>query len=192
VTPGDLHPDAPPAKAQKYARRERERRFLLAALPKEGHLRRVLIEDNYLSGTRLRLRRITELGAEDEPGGLTYKLTQKIPAPDGTPGLITTLYLSVAEYEALAGLPTRSLQKVRTSIPPFGVDEFRGALAGLILAEAEFESEELAAAFHPSIEVVAEVTADIRFTGGRLVQAEASDVPPLLAEFGIRRDAPSR
>ena len=182
----DPHPDAPSGKAEKYARRERERRFLLRAVPNGRDVRRVLIEDDYLTGTRLRLRRITGLGPGDKPGDRIYKLTQKIPAPDGSPGLITTFYLSAAEYEALADLPAETLQKVRTSIPPYGVDDFRGPLAGLILAEVEFDSDEESAAFRPAIETVAEVTADERFTGGRLVEADADAIRALLAEFGIR------
>jgi len=185
VTSRDAHPDAPPGKAEKYARRERERRFLLAVMPAETPAGRVLIEDRYLVGTRLRLRRMTEFGPADQPGRLTHKLTQKVPAPDGTPGLITTLYLSAPEYEALAAVPGHALRKVRTSIPPFGVDEFRGPLTGLILAEAEFETDDDRAAFRPPIETVAEVTADERFTGGRLVRVEGNEIGALLAEFGI-------
>lgn len=179
------HPDAPPGKAEKYARRERERRFLLAAVPRGKPIRRVLIEDRYLVGTRIRLRRITELVGDDQPGDVSYKLTQKIPAVDRRPGLITTFYVSAAEYEAVSGVPGHTLRKVRSSIPPLGVDEFQGPLAGLVLAEAEFESDEESAAFHPPIETVAEVTADERFTGGRLVQAEGEDLRALLIEFGI-------
>jgi hypothetical protein len=185
VTSRDLNPDSPPGKAEKYARRERERRFLLAAMPAEGSARRVLIEDRYLVGTRLRLRRMTDLDPADEPRRVTYKLTQKVPAPHGIPGLITTLYLSAAEYEAVAIAPADTLRKVRTSIPPFGIDESRGPLAGLILAEAEFETDDDEAAFQPPMEPIAEVTADERFTGGRLVQASNDDVRALLAEFGI-------
>jgi hypothetical protein len=158
-------------------------------MPAEGSLRRVLIEDRYLVGTRLRLRRMTDLGPADEPGRVTYKLTQKVPAPDGKPGLITTLYLSAAEYEAVAIAPADTLRKVRTSIPPFGVDEFQGPLAGLVLAEAEFETDDDEAAFQPPIKPVAEVTADERFTGGRLVQASDDDTRSLLAEFGIAASA---
>ena len=189
MTSRDPNPDAPAGKAEKYARRERERRFLLAAMPAEGSVGRVLIEDRYLLGTRLRLRRMTDLGPADEPGQVTYKLTQKVPTPDGKPGLITTLYLSAAEYEAVAIVPAGTLRKVRTSIPPFGVDEFEGPLAGLILAEAEFETDDDEAAFQPPMEPVAEVTADERFTGGRLVQASNDDTRALLAEFGILRRA---
>jgi hypothetical protein len=180
------NPDSPPGKDEKYARPERERRFLFAALPVgTSPVRRALIEDRYLSGIRLRLRRMTQLGPEGELGSLTHKLTQKVPSPDGTPGLITTLYLSAAEYQAVAAIPARTLRKVRTSIPPFGVDEFQGELAGLILAEAESDTDDDLAALERPVDAVAEVTADQRFTGGRLVEASGDDIRALLAEFGI-------
>jgi hypothetical protein len=179
------HPAAPLDKAGKYALVERERRFLLAASPVGMPIRQVLIEDRYLRGTRLRLRRMTDL---DEPaGGVTYKFTQKIPTVAGTPGLITTLYLSAAEYAALVGIPADTLRKIRSSFPPLGIDTFEGPLRGLVLAEAEFESAADEAAFRTPAEAVAEVTADVRFTGGRLVTLSADETTDLLAAFGIGR-----
>ena len=134
VDPRASHPDAPDGKADKYALVELERRFLLAASPVGVPIRRWLIEDRYLLGTRIRLRRMTDL---DEAAGVTYKLTQKIPTGAGTPGLITTMYLSAAEYAALVTMPADTLRKIRSSFPPLGVDTFEGALHGLVLAEAE-------------------------------------------------------
>ena len=64
-------------RAGKYARVERERRFLLADLPARAAAatpRR--ITDRYLTGTRLRLR----LVEHQDGGGCVYKLTQKVPA----------------------------------------------------------------------------------------------------------------
>jgi hypothetical protein len=180
---GVSHPDAQYGKAGKYALVERERRFLLRAVPHGTPTARVLIEDRYLIGTRLRLRRLTDLEA---PGSrMFYKLTQKIPAPAGTPSLITTLYLSGPEYTALASIPADTLRKVRWSFAPLGVDVFEGPLQGLVLAEAEFESDPEQTGFQPASDVVAEVTADVRFTGGSLVKQSAGETAILLAEFGI-------
>jgi hypothetical protein len=177
------HPDAPAGKARKYALVERERRFLLAGSPVGVPTHQVLIEDRYLRGTRLRLRRMTDLG---EPGfRLTHKLSQKIPSANGAPGLITTLYLSADEYTALLGIPADTLRKIRSSFPPLGVDVFEGPLHGLVLAEAEFETARDEANFHLPAEAVTEVTADVRFSGGRLVTLTASETADLLATFGI-------
>jgi hypothetical protein len=181
------HPDAPMGKERKYARPELERRFLFARVPTGTVLRRVLIEDRYLDGTRLRLRRMTDLDSANRPGSgpAMYKLAQKIPAPDGSPGLITNIYLSKVEYEALAGVAAGALRKLRLSIPPLGVDVFEGELDGLVLGEAEFASEEEAAALASPPESLAEVTRDIRFTGGRLVTTSRAELRSTLAEFAI-------
>ena len=183
------HPDAPTDKARKYACVERERRFLLAASPLGVPTRQVLIEDRYLRGTRLRLRRITDL----EVGGFrpTYKLTQKIPTAGGAPGLITTLYLSADEYTALVGVPADTLRKIRSSFPPLGVDVFEGPLHGLVLAEAEFETAADEANFPLPTEALAEVTADGRFSGGRLATLTEVEVADLLSTFDIRRPGDS-
>jgi CYTH domain-containing protein len=50
------------------------------------------------------------------------------------------------------------------------VDEFQGELDGLILAEAEFKTPDLLAAFPMPDFAVREVTDDPRFTGGYLVK----------------------
>lgn len=183
--PPVVNPDAPPDKSGKYARAERERRFLLADAPSGPPVARHLIEDRYITGTRLRLRRMTNLEHPNEPGGLVRKLAQKVAAGPSSPVLITNLYLSQAEYEQLAVLPARELRKIRQSFPPYGVDMFEGSLRGLVLAEVEFDSDEEQATFQPRIDIVAEVTSDERFTGGRLVQTSSDVLARLLVEWGL-------
>jgi CYTH domain-containing protein len=167
----------------KYARTEIERRFLLAGVPDGADVLAVNgIDDRYLDGTRLRLRRMAQVG-----GPTALKLTQKLPAPDGhgRQGALTTLYVSEDEYAALAALPAATLSKTRLSLAPYGVDVFRGHLDGLCLAEVEFESEQDAAAFRPAAFCRAEVTADRRFTGGELVRASSAQVRAWTAAYGI-------
>ncbi|MER6957424.1 hypothetical protein [Streptomyces sp. NPDC000618] len=167
----------------KYAHVERERRFLLAEEPAPSAVTVTrLITDRYLVGTRLRLRR-----AERADGGCELKLTQKVPVarPGAVQGLITNTYLSSAEYDLLASLPAATLSKTRFSVPPLGVDVFDGPLQGLVLAEAEFTTDEEAQSFVPPPECVAEVTDDARFTGGRLVETSRSDLLRWLAEYGL-------
>ncbi len=171
------------ATAGKYARVERERRFLMVAAPTEGITHRRQITDRYILGTRLRLRRVRDLAT----GSSELKFTQKLPAqqPGHVQGLITNTYLSPAEYDVLATLPAAVLSKTRLSIPPLGIDVFDPPLHGLVLAEAEFETDEQARSFRPPLEPVAEVTGDARFTGGSLVQAHRHDLLAWLAEYGI-------
>jgi hypothetical protein len=179
------HPDAPSGRETKYARVERERRFLMAAPPSGTPTRRVLIEDRYLRGTRLRLRRMTEL--DPRRGPAIYKLTQKIPRADGGPGLITNLYLSAAEYAAFVGIPADEIRKIRSSFPPLGVDVSEGPLSGLVLAEAEFDTPTEEAAFETPPDAIAEVTTDVRFTGGSLAKMSAEETVALLIAIGIAR-----
>ena len=183
-----LEPTGPragePVREGKYALVERERRFLLAEPPPASAVtasRR--ITDRYLPGTRLRLRRVEGPGS----GVSEFKLTQKVPAgrPGYVQGLITNTYLSAAEYDLLAGLPARVLAKTRLSVPPWGIDIFDPPLDGLILAEAEFTTDEEAQAFVPPEPTSTEVTDDARFTGGNLAQTRRPDLLAWLAEYGI-------
>lgn len=168
----------------KYARVERERRFLLPGPPAPSAAAgRRRITDRYLPGTRLRLRRVDHA----DSGACELKLTQKVPAgaPGFVQGLITTTYLSAAEYDLLASLPAAVLAKTRLSIPPLSVDVFDPPLHGLVMADAEFGTDEAARSFGPPAGVVAEVTDDPRFTGGRLVLARRGELLAWLAEYGI-------
>lgn len=174
----------------KYARVERERRFLLAGPPSSSSAVAVRsITDRYLVGTRLRLRCVERL----DLGTRTYKLTQKVPTelPGPVQGLTTNIYLSPDEYRLLASLPAAVLVKTRFSVPPLGVDVFGPPLHGLVMAEAEFTDDAEAEAFAPPRECVAEVTDDARFTGGSLVRASRSEVLAWLAAYGIRPDSPT-
>jgi CYTH domain-containing protein len=168
-----------------YARVEIERRFLLAGVPDDADVVAVNeIDDRYLDGTRLRLRRMAQVG-----GPTQLKLTQKVPDPDpdgrGRQGELTTLYLSEAEHAALARIPAAALSKSRLSIAPYGVDVFHGELAGLVLAEVEFASVEAAAALRPAAFCRAEVTADPRFAGGALARATRGEVRAWAGEYGV-------
>jgi len=137
------------------------------------------VEDLYIAGTRLRVRKLSYDGAT------YYKFTQKIPNPDGGPGLITTIYVSRAEYEVLSTLPGDRLRKTRYSLPPMGFDVFEGPLSGLFLGEMEFTSDEEMAAFRPPDGTVAEVTFDDRFTGGVLVRMTREELQQLLTATGV-------
>lgn len=171
----------------KYARIERERRFLLAGPPPELPAAGRRITDRYVRGTRVRLRR-----AEREDAPAELKLTQKIPAgrPGPVRGLITTAYLSPAEYEVFRALAADVLSKTRYSLPPLGVDVFEGELAGLVLAESEFDSDAEADAFVLPPLALAEVTDDPRFSGGRLAVACRAELVGWLAEYGVAIGAP--
>ncbi|HSY10727.1 MAG TPA: hypothetical protein VK976_00925, partial [Verrucomicrobiae bacterium] len=100
-------------------------------------------------------------------------------------GLITTFYLSKQEFEVFAKLPAKILVKTRHSVPPFGIDVFEGVLDGLVLAEAEFDSESAASAMTLSPLSMAEVTEDYRFNGGSLVAATRDELRVWMGEYAI-------
>lgn len=164
---------AAPHDPHRYAKPERERRFLVSpdALPTLS-ADFVHIEDRYLAGTRVRLRTMTERPANR----VLYKLTQKLEGADPRERWITTLHLSEAEQRTFAALPGARLAKRRHRATSagleWGVDVFEGALAGLVLAEREFESDaELRAAPAPAF-AACEVTDDAAFSGGALASAD--------------------
>jgi CYTH domain-containing protein len=167
----------------KYARIERERRFLLAQFPSNATVvRNRRITDNYIEGTTLRLRK-----QNYNDGLTTFKLTQKLPVrgKGAQQGFITSMYLTRDEFHVLAQLPASKLTKTRFSVPPFGIDVFDGLLEGLILAEAEFDSATAAESLTVPFFVVGEVSADDRFTGGQLVRASRQDIQSWLLDYGI-------
>jgi CYTH domain-containing protein len=168
----------------KYGRIERERRFLLDQFPNHVNAVRVCrITDRYIDGTSLRLREQSE-----DCGPTMFKLTQKVPAraSGAQQGLITTIYLTGAEFGVFAQLSAQRLRKTRYSVPPFGIDVFEGELEGLLLAEAEFDSAAEADALTAPFFIFQEVSADTRFTGGQLVRASRREIQTWLLEYGIR------
>jgi CYTH domain-containing protein len=167
----------------KYARIERERRFLLDQFPRNVNVVRVhRITDRYIDGTALRLRKQSE-----DSGPTTFKLTQKIPAraSGGQQGLTTSMYLTEDKFCVLAQLSANKLCKTRYSVPPFAIDLFEDTLEGLLLAEAEFDSAAAADALMLPPFIFREVSADDRFTGGQLVRASRQYIQTLLLEYGI-------
>lgn len=176
VAYGPMHIDQQIATAlgfpkPKYTAVERERRFLCRRVPRERVVRTEAITDLYVAGTRLRLR-------ESRPvhgGAPMLRLTRKADV-DAHTRLLTSIYLSEEEFAVLAAALTGvRIKKLRHKLQPLpgvvlAVDAFQGELDGLILAEAEFETPELLAAFPMPDFATREVTDDPRFTGGRLAE----------------------
>jgi CYTH domain-containing protein len=153
----------------KYMAVERELRWLCRAVPHDRVLETHAITDLYITGTQLRLREARAVGG----GAPMLRLTRKVDV-DADTRLLTSIYLTEHEFALLAGaMSGTTLMKVRHVLKPHGgvsmsVDEFQGALAGLILAEAEFDTVEAMRAFAPPDFVEREVTDDLRYGGGAL------------------------
>lgn len=173
----------------KYARVERERRYLLQDLP-EGLTRadpHLQITDNYITGTRLRLRKVRE----PRSNKWTVKFTQKFaPVPeDLSRTIITNTYLNALEAETLSVFNTNEIRKNRYYFEfegrRFSVDMFLGDLFGLVMAEVGFETDEELDRFQKPAFALAEVTDDSFFTGGRLCELTFSEVRQHISERGL-------
>jgi CYTH domain-containing protein len=171
----------------KYERTERERRYLLRALPPSLKVndRHAQITDNYITNTRLRLRKVRWPLTNE----WTLKLTQKhAPAPpDFSRTLITSIYLNEYEYEVFSVFEANEIRKNRYPYEHEGrrysIDVFLGALHGLILAETDFDTDSELDNFPPPPFASLDVTHDELFTGGRLVYLTIDE---LRAEFKAR------
>lgn len=163
----------------RYARTEREQRWVLSGMPHDL-TDPVEIHDLYLTGSSLRLRHVRE-GSD-----VVFKLGQKVRVVSGSPErvLITNLYLSQHEFDTISRLEGTSLDKIRwhwrVEGRVFSVDQFSGSLEGLILAEVEL-TEDDALLDAPALSV-ADVTHEDRFSGGRLAHLTTDDATALLID----------
>ena len=164
----------------KYARIELERRYLLQDLP-EGMTRadpHVQITDNYITGTRLRLRKVRE----PRTNKWTVKFTQKFaPNPsDLSRTVITNTYLNAAEHQLLSVFEANEIRKNRYPFEwhgrKFTIDMFLGDLFGLVLAEVSFENDTELAGFPKPPFAIADVTNNELFTGGKLCDLTFEDI----------------
>jgi CYTH domain-containing protein len=173
----------------KYAHIERERRYLLADLP-EGMTRadhHLQITDNYITGTRLRIRKVRD----PRTNKWVVKFTQKFaPHPnDLSRTVITNLYLNATEAETLSIFAANEIRKNRYYHDfegrRFSVDMFIGDLFGLVLAETGCETdEELDSLATPSF-ALADVTNIELFSGGKLSELKYDDVRREILQSGL-------
>ena len=166
----------------KYARIERERRYVLQDLP-PGLTRvdpHIQITDNYITGTRLRLRKVRD----PRTNKWTVKFTQKyaLNPTDLSRTVITNTYLNALEADTLSVFEGNEIRKNRYQFEfdgkTFGVDMFLGDLFGLVLAEISFDSDEEMKAFPQPQFVIAEVTNNELFSGGKLSQLTFAEIRP--------------
>lgn len=160
----------------KHGYVERERRFLIKMLPSELNLdqgyRRIC--DRYFPNTLLRLREITTPEGQLIQQKFARKETDK---NFNSQAHITNLYLTPDEYNLLSQLDGLEVHKRRYhysySEYILGIDVFEGQLAGLVLAEVEFTSDDIMTQFQPPAFCIVEVTDDPFFRGGYLTTVQA-------------------
>jgi CYTH domain-containing protein len=175
----------------RYARIERERRYLLQDLP-EGLTRadhHLQITDNYITGTRLRIRKVRD----PKTNKWIVKFTQKFaPNPeDLSRTIITNTYLNAIEAETLAVFEANEIRKNRYHFAfdgrRFSIDMFLGDLFGLVLAEVSFETDEDLNSFAKPSFALAEVTNNEIFSGGRLSELTFEDIRYEVARVGLTK-----
>ena len=173
----------------KYARVERERRYLLQDLPEglsraDHHLQ---ITDNYLTGTRLRIRKVRDPKTNKWIVKFSQKFAQN--PKDFSRTIITNTYLNALEAEMLAVFEANEIRKNRYAFEfdgrKFSVDMFLGDLFGLLLAEVSFETDEELDSFPKPPWALADVTNNEVFTGGRLCELTFEDIRNEVAQNGL-------
>ena len=172
----------------KTNRTEIHRTFLLEALPEpltraSAHIQ---IFDNYIFGTRLRLRSVRQ----PETASWTRILQQRFPVVEGQLSTmkISEIYLNDAEYAQFEIFEGSEIRKNRYFHEfdgrNFAFDVFLGPLWGLNIARVEFEAADQCDRFEPPPFAIFEVTHDPFFLGEILVTKNFEDVRAEVAKIG--------
>jgi CYTH domain-containing protein len=178
----------------KYARTERERRYLLREMPEglnraDHHLQ---ITDNYITGTRLRIRKVRD----PKTNKWVVKFTQKFAPDRADPSrtIITNTYLTALEAETLSVFEGNEIRKNRYYFDfegrRFSVDMFLGDLLGLVLAETSFETDAELSDFSKPSFALADVTDNEIFSGGKLCELTFQDIRKEVERRGFLQTRP--
>ena len=172
----------------KTNRTEFHRSFLIEALPEpltraSSHLQ---IFDNYLLGTRLRIRSVRD----PQTAGWTRILQQRFPAVDGSLSAlkIGEIYLNDAEYARFEMFEGDEIRKKRYFHEfdgrMFAFDVYLGPLWGLNVARVEFDSADAIEKLEPPSVAILEITNNAFFMGDNLVTKKFEDVRQEVAKHG--------
>ena len=164
----------------KTNRTEMHRAFLIEGLPDpltraSAHLQ---IFDNYIEGTRLRIRSVRD----PETAAWTWILQQRFPANDGDLSVLkfSEIYLNDAEHAHFEVFEGTEIRKNRYFHEfdgrNFAFDVYLGKLWGLNIARVEFETAAELDRFEPPPFAVVEITNDPFFLGDILVEKSFEDV----------------
>ena len=156
------------------------RAFLIEGLPDpltraSAHLQ---IFDNYIEGTRLRIRSVRD----PETAAWTRILQQRFPANDGDLSVLkfSEIYLNDAEHAHFEVFEGTEIRKNRYFHEfdgrNFAFDVYLGKLWGLNIARVEFETAAELDRFEPPPFAVVEITNDPFFLGDILVEKSFEDV----------------
>ena len=152
----------------KYSLVEIERRWLVevSAIDNLDHRPYREIHDLYISGSRLRLRRVAGPATE-----VIFKLGKKYGKRTSLSEPITNLYLTESEYRSFSGLPGTHTRKRRYALADGTLDIYLEPNSGLAVFEVEFDDERAAEAYRPPLFVTREITGDSEFSGISLAES---------------------
>ena len=164
----------------KTNRTEFRRVFLLEGLPEpltraSAHIQ---IFDNYIDGTRLRIRSVRD----PQNSVWTRILQQRFPAVENELSAlkVAEIYLNDEEHARLEHLEGEEIRKNRYFHEfdgrMFAFDVYLGLLWGVNTARVEFETADELDNFEPPPWIFLEVTSDPFFLGENLVKVKFDDV----------------
>ena len=167
---------------------ERERTFLAKELPQEIKTTKpTRIVDIYIPDTpahsHLRLRQ----------NGKTYEITKKtsVAAGDASEHIEQTISLTEAEFATLSRCSAKRVAKDRYRVVIDGtlaeIDVFMEDLAGLVLIDFEFDTEDEKDNFIPPSIALADVTQENFIAGGLLAGKTYDTIAPELARFCYKK-----
>lgn len=125
--------------------------------------------------------------------GEKYELTKKRPvtAGDSSTQIEETIMLNESEFKAIKSLPAKQSRKIRYYVQHKNgkaeIDVFQDNLAGLVLADFEFTSQEEKAGFKMPDFCLVEVTQEDFLAGGRLAGRSYPDIESKLLKFGYKK-----
>lgn len=179
----------------KTASTEYHRVFLVERLPeplepKSAHLQ---LFDNYIDGTRLRLRLIRDPASRD----WVRILQQHIPINEENLGVnkVAEINLNESEYSVFEQFEGREIRKNRYfheyDRVNFAFDVYLGDLWGLNMARVEFAGPDEMENFEPPPFAIFEVTNDAFFVGKNLVGRKFDDVQTRVRQIGSKIPLPA-
>ena len=179
----------------KTYRTELRRIFLIEALPEpltraSAHIQ---LFDNYIAGTRLRLRSVRDPESRD----WNRILQQHTPASENdlSAWKVAEIYLNEAEYAHFEIFEGTEIRKNRYfhefSGKMISFDVYLGKLWGLNIAIVEFEEKSEMENFVVPSFAAFEVTNDVFFTGSSLVEKKFDEIQSHLAAIDAQPIAAS-
>lgn len=167
---------------------ELERTFLARSLPDDllSHPHKRIVDlyvDNGTGHLDLRIRQ----------NGDRYEITRKRPieGTDSSRQEETTIILEKTEFESLSHADVRKVEKTRYYYPSEGLtaefDIFEGALAGLVLVDFEFGSEDAMRAFTPPDFCLADITQEAFVAGGVLAGKTYNQIADTLETYDYKK-----